>query len=627
MNKKVVAAILATLIIVQFLQLPEDIANIIRILLLAIGLYIALTEPEDSEKKPKPAKRKLPAKNGDKEDKKSLDKVAQAAEEQVENVSLSALQLDYHREAWERFEREIDAVLYKFLILIEERFQSYTTAIFLPDNDGAYTLRVHISQDDNLIPHAQVVPGYGILGSYLKEGKREALLNDMGATHELPYHSQRGVVRSLIMAPIIAVKAAGFIVVDSIESNKFTQEDLNWITEIGELGGGIIYYGYLYQQHRLIHEEIKALSERSKIFMSVKSLDQFLEELTTVLIEAFNFDRLTISIRDDDSTKAKIYRSMGLESEKLENFVFDVNDISIANLFYNQRAENGKLNSFNRHFNLGQYEIRYNQSEPRTSLFKSFAAFPMGMQATRALIMLESKSLNGFTTKDMENINRIISAASIALEKILLFEQQERLAIRDGLTGLYNHRQFHRLLKESIARANRLVTISSNQSNSKNSPPTDQQQFEKEQTPLALVLCDIDFFKRLNDNHGHRFGDKVLQEIAQTLEKGVRQGVDFAARYGGEEFALILFGSNKLFAYETTNRVRETIENLPLIAPSGEAITVTMSFGIAMYGEDAHEPEDLIVKADKALYRAKEQGRNRVEYFRDEQKQQQSKTE
>jgi diguanylate cyclase (GGDEF)-like protein len=129
------------------------------------------------------------------------------------------------------------------------------------------------------------------------------------------------------------------------------------------------------------------------------------------------------------------------------------------------------------------------------------------------------------------------------------------------------------------------------------------------------VLCDIDFFKKVNDTYGHQFGDQVLREISTKLQEKTREGVDFAARYGGEEFALVLVKTDASTAVDTVERIRQHIADITFKGPRGEDIHVTMSFGIAVYKEHAKQIDMLIQKADKALYRAKETGRNKVELF------------
>ncbi len=208
------------------------------------------------------------------------------------------------------------------------------------------------------------------------------------------------------------------------------------------------------------------------------------------------------------------------------------------------------------------------------------------------MILLESFKLpDAFSESCKELLSRFSISAGLALEKIIVLEKAKTLATRDGLTGLRNHREFQQILKDEITRSIRY------------------------NDHLALVICDIDFFKKLNDTWGHQFGDLVLKGISSHLESCIREGVDTAARYGGEEFALILVKNDEKSAAETTERIRAHIANLIFKTPTGEDIHVTMSFGIAIYRQHAKQIDELIKKADKALYRAKENGRNRVEVF------------
>jgi two-component system cell cycle response regulator len=127
---------------------------------------------------------------------------------------------------------------------------------------------------------------------------------------------------------------------------------------------------------------------------------------------------------------------------------------------------------------------------------------------------------------------------------------------------------------------------------------------------FALVLADLDRFKAVNDRHGHPAGDRVLAHFAATLESVLRD-VDLAGRWGGEEFALILSGANAETAAEIAERARVVAEAAPADVGGGVQIPLTASFGVAAW--DGHEPDELVEEADAALYRAKANGRNRVE--------------
>ncbi len=160
----------------------------------------------------------------------------------------------------------------------------------------------------------------------------------------------------------------------------------------------------------------------------------------------------------------------------------------------------------------------------------------------------------------------------------------ERRAASDVLTGLPNRRAAEETLKRMIAHAGRTIT------------------------PLSAILLDLDHFKQVNDIHGHDRGDSALAAIGQVLAAGVRAS-DFASRYGGEEFLLLLPDTDRGGAVEVAEKLRHAIEQTEV----QDVGSITASFGIATLPDDAGEPDQLIRKADRALYAAKARGRNRVE--------------
>lgn len=164
-------------------------------------------------------------------------------------------------------------------------------------------------------------------------------------------------------------------------------------------------------------------------------------------------------------------------------------------------------------------------------------------------------------------------------------EALRRLATRDQLTGLLNRRELDRILAEEEERSHRFGHS------------------------LALVLVDVDHFKSVNDTHGHPVGDAVLREIARRLADAVRT-VDRVARFGGEEFALILMESDRATALDTARRICAAVEREPVLAHETLPLQLTVSAGVAVLPADARTTDGLIQAADKALYAAKNSGRN-----------------
>ena len=162
------------------------------------------------------------------------------------------------------------------------------------------------------------------------------------------------------------------------------------------------------------------------------------------------------------------------------------------------------------------------------------------------------------------------------------------LATTDGLTGLYNHRYFQEHLLIEIERSQRY----------------------EQRRPVSLVMMDIDGFKSVNDQYGHRVGDRILQRVATLIRRKSRK-VDICCRYGGEEFTVILPEIGRQKAARFAERVRNLIES-KRIDCDGESCSVTISAGVSSYPDDGETPSDLIDKEDQVMYWAKGGGKNKV---------------
>ena len=186
-----------------------------------------------------------------------------------------------------------------------------------------------------------------------------------------------------------------------------------------------------------------------------------------------------------------------------------------------------------------------------------------------------------------DNLEEKVEERTSALNE--LSEKYKLLSVIDGLTNIYNHRYFYEKLEEEIKRAVR---------------------YKKS---LSLIMVDIDYFKHYNDTHGHQAGDNVLRDIALLLKKGVRE-LDVVARYGGEEFCIILPETGKYVARNLAERIRVSLSEQPFpckeTQPNGN---LTISLGVAMFPHDAKSSDNLVTAVDRALYKAKGNGRNRVE--------------
>jgi diguanylate cyclase (GGDEF)-like protein len=233
---------------------------------------------------------------------------------------------------------------------------------------------------------------------------------------------------------------------------------------------------------------------------------------------------------------------------------------------------------------------RLNRPRYRTH---SFVILPLKVKGRTIGVLNVADKISGevFTPEDLDMLRSLSAHASVALEKSELWEQSKelkRISITDDLTGLLNRRYFQERAMEEIERSRRY------------------------REPLAMTMIDVDGFKGYNDEWGHAEGDTVLVRVGAELRRGSR-AVDIVARYGGDEFAILSPATDREQAQQLVERIRLAIADGAVdgsLRPGQGALSI--SAGVASFPEDAGTLEELVNAADKALFRAKREGRNRV---------------
>jgi diguanylate cyclase (GGDEF)-like protein len=193
-----------------------------------------------------------------------------------------------------------------------------------------------------------------------------------------------------------------------------------------------------------------------------------------------------------------------------------------------------------------------------------------------------------FIAEDLQVLLTIADYAAIAIDNARNFQRVSELAITDDLTGLYNSRHLHALLNEEVERVARYGG------------------------KLSVIFIDLDFFKQVNDTHGHLIGSRTLAEVGQLLRSNIRK-VCKAARYGGDEFVIILPNTGKSGAMTLATRLRERFREYEFRDEEGSSFNLTASFGLATFPDDAGSKDDLIRAADQAMYRVMESTRDDVQ--------------
>jgi len=231
-------------------------------------------------------------------------------------------------------------------------------------------------------------------------------------------------------------------------------------------------------------------------------------------------------------------------------------------------------------------ERNFQQEDER--LRSSLIAVPLVVGSkVLGILRVDSPEENHFTTDDLRFLSRIADLGAVAIESAQLYEHIQDLAIKDSLTGLYLRRYLMDRMTEELPR-----------------------QLRRKKN-LSFLMMDLDYFKNYNDRFGHVAGDIVLRKISEILMKNFKQPGNLICRYGGEEFALMLPDCSLKEARQLAEDFRQEVEGTEIVLRR-EKTKITISIGIASFPSDAQIKEELIQKADQALYQAKKKGRNRV---------------
>ncbi|MDI6871252.1 MAG: sensor domain-containing diguanylate cyclase [Bacillota bacterium] len=220
----------------------------------------------------------------------------------------------------------------------------------------------------------------------------------------------------------------------------------------------------------------------------------------------------------------------------------------------------------------------------RGTPYRSMLSLPLVIQGGAiGVLNLFKKEVNAFTQDDLRVLFIVANQCAFAVQNGKLYEEMARLAITDGLTGLYNHRYFCSCIEEAVDRANRTGR------------------------PASMIMVDADEFKAVNDRYGHQRGDVVLQQMAQLIQQSVRES-DLVARYGGEEFAVVLPDTGPREAMAVARRIHQAVAEHDF-----DGLRLTVSVGVATYPSPRiRNKDELISMADEFAYQAKELGRNRI---------------
>lgn len=325
--------------------------------------------------------------------------------------------------------------------------------------------------------------------------------------------------------------------------------------------------------------ELYALYNISKTLSTAIEMEKLLNQVVERVSHVLKLHRIIVMLVNEERTE--MYIVAGIEmSDKAKDAKFKMGEG-----LYGWIAKTGNAEIIN---NLPTHP-RFKPTEGIDDDVSSLICAPFkGRGEVFGLINAYRLGGEVFSDSSYELLISTSIQVGMALENARLFEKTNILAITDGMTSLYNYRYFLERLNKEFTRAKRY------------------------KNDFSLIMADIDYFKKYNDAHGHPKGDALLRDFSDILKRVFRDS-DVVARYGGEEFVVILMETDKDIAVDIAEKLRKAVELKDFEGgysqPGGR---ITVSLGVASYTDELKSADDIVKNADNALYRAKEEGRNRV---------------
>ncbi len=394
-----------------------------------------------------------------------------------------------------------------------------------------------------------------------------------------------------ILCPInLGNNTVGFIVSMVDHFTDINNKQQKFHNELGSfISFGINTLGEL--EERMIGEENKSLILEVLSDIDFKSDNQIIYNKFKFLISSlFKYDRLTISIKKESKNRREYDKGLNLKIKVVDgdkDLFTEGTDFPTNGSLHGLPVIEGRSiivsNWQKTHNNL----FRFSSTESNENLYKPILGVPIIVnQQNKGSILLERRSKTTFSKMDELNLSLIGKVLGSALHWKNEYEKIYIDATHDGLSGLLNHQTFKERFQDEVKRAERF------------------------QHKMAIMIFDLDKFKKVNDTLGHQYGDYVIQTVAKIMLDNVR-AVDVVARYGGEEFAIILINTTAAMSNVVAKRIVSNIADYKFLMDDIET-RITISGGMSEYPTHTKKMKELIEYADQAMYETKQNGGNNI---------------
>jgi diguanylate cyclase (GGDEF)-like protein len=464
---------------------------------------------------------------------------------------------------------DLDEVLQRILGIAHDYFHLRNVAIVLLDQQSQQLyVRSQIGWDEGQ-DKVRLSPGQGITGAAALK-KQPVYAPDV--SKDPRYFCSAKSTRSELAIPLmVRDEVVGVLDCQSDRLDPFDPETIDLLTLFSTQASMALQNARLYSLEQQRARQLQAINAIAQQTTAVLELEELLDRVCQLIQEAFRVSHVSLFLREDHDLVLRAHHGT-LTPRIPQGGRFPATDEPWASILSSGRTAT--------------------ESDLRSATtLKFFAESASRMRIplvsfgqTLGILALDSSQPDTFRDGDLQSLESVADICATAIQNAHYVERVKQLAYLDGLTGIFNRRFFELRIMEEIERARRYGT------------------------GMAVIMADIDQFKRLNDEFGHVLGDEVLRQVSSLFHQQLRK-IDVVCRYGGEEFAILLTQTNAQHAMNIAEKLRKMVAGWQF---PGVPRTVTISAGAAAFPDHGMTRDDLVRAADAALYAAKQAGRNRV---------------
>jgi diguanylate cyclase (GGDEF)-like protein len=465
---------------------------------------------------------------------------------------------------------DLDEVLQRILVIARDYFHLQNVAILLLDKDKTRLCTRSQIGGKRDFDDFQVTIGTGLIGTAARD-KRPLYVPDFRKdTRYLPRGKK--TCSELAIPLMVRDEVVGVLDCQSENPDHFDRETVDLLTLFSTQASMALQNALLYSLERRRASQLEAINAIARETTVVLDIKNLLSKACQKIQQAFAVSHVSIFLKDDEDLVLRAHHG------DLTAQIAEGGRLPSSQGLLGRALNESKTLIENDIGTVPDYVAIYSETGSRMCIpLISFGQ-------TLGVLVLDSDRTGSFLIGEMQSLESVADICATAVQNAHYVERVKQLAYLDGLTGIFNRRFFELRIEEEIERARRF------------------------DYGMAVIMVDIDQFKRLNDEFGHLLGDEVLRQVSSIFSQQLRK-IDVVCRYGGEEFAILLSQTTHQHAVGVAEKLRRIIDTWQF---PGVPRPVTISAGVATCPEHGTTRDDLVKAADAGLYAAKQAGRNRV---------------